>query len=509
MLRVLFFIPFLFIACSRDQPVPSAPAGKAQAALEAPAAPTNLRFDTPTDSSCTVRWDASDGATDYDINYRPVVGGRWTNWPHRGASRQHSTIYGLEPNTEYRWAVRAENTDGASAWIHGDNFTTRPSSQEEGSDDAIASPTNLRFDAPTDSSCTVRWDAVDGATDYDVNYKPTQGGRWTNAPHRGVRLHNTIHDLQPNTEYRWAVRAENSDGASAWIHGPNFTTLENPPGPGVSEQPSDEEIAQLEAEFNIELVFHAPEHPFTEKEKQIIREVADFWEEIIVGDLPDYRLTDLDLRNLGGYGWPSIGSTRNVPVDIDDLRMYVRRIPNGGYNITCNGSHLINRYTEGGRAHWPAVGYIYIEHTLDEVGDYWDRNAWGNLQKTRIFWSEDRFRWQVAHEIGHVLLGPPSQNWKELFYYERHRGRLLGVYFTGNNALEVFGAMVDGNIAKGVLIEVFWQVGFPGKFHWKEHDDLKGSLMVTRPQVGFPNDVPLKVSKLTIGALTDLGYQVR
>lgn len=243
MLRVLFIcIPFLLIACSRDQPAPSAPAGKAQAALEAPAAPTNLRFEVPTDSSCTVRWDASDGATDYDINYRPAVGGRWTNWPHRGASRQHSTIYGLEPNTEYRWAVRAENTDGPSAWIHGPNFTTRPSSQEEGSDDAIASPTNLRFDPPTDSSCTVRWDAVDGATDYDVNYKPAQGGRWTNAPHRGVGLYNTIYDLEPGTEYRWAVRAENTDGASAWIHGPNFTTLSEDQADGQGQHSEEEEL---------------------------------------------------------------------------------------------------------------------------------------------------------------------------------------------------------------------------------------------------------------------------
>ena len=40
-----------------DEEGPS-PSGKALATLDAPAAPTNLRFDAPTDSSCTVRWDA-------------------------------------------------------------------------------------------------------------------------------------------------------------------------------------------------------------------------------------------------------------------------------------------------------------------------------------------------------------------------------------------------------------------------------------------------------------------
>ena len=90
--------------------------------------------------------------------------------------------------------------------------------------DAPPPPTNLRFSALTDSSCRVRWDASEGATDYDVNYKEL-GGKWTNEPHRGVRLWNTINNLKPSTTYRWAVRAENEDGASDWVFGSNFTTL--------------------------------------------------------------------------------------------------------------------------------------------------------------------------------------------------------------------------------------------------------------------------------------------
>ena len=50
-------------------------------------------------------------------------------------------------------------------------------------------------------------------------------GEWTNEPHRGTGLSNTINDLEPGTEYRWAVRAENEDGRSEWVFGPNFTTL--------------------------------------------------------------------------------------------------------------------------------------------------------------------------------------------------------------------------------------------------------------------------------------------
>ncbi len=59
------------------------------------------------------------------------------------------------------------------------------------SQDAPREPTNLRSEVLSDSSARVRWDAVAGATDYDVNYR-TLEGRWTNEPHKGTRQGNRI-----------------------------------------------------------------------------------------------------------------------------------------------------------------------------------------------------------------------------------------------------------------------------------------------------------------------------
>ena len=101
-----------------------------------------------------------------------------------------------------------------------------PASKAVAALEAPPPPTDLRFSALTDSSCRVRWDASERATDYDVNYKELDG-KWTNEPHKGIRLYNTIYNLKPSTTYRWAVRAENPDGASEWVFGPNFTTLED------------------------------------------------------------------------------------------------------------------------------------------------------------------------------------------------------------------------------------------------------------------------------------------
>lgn len=125
-MRPLLFalIPLAVIACSKDKPAPIAPASKLSATADAPQAPTNLRVEVLTDTSARIVWDRCEGATDYDINYKKLPGGRWTNWPHRGAQRLHNTIYGLEADTKYRWAVRSENSDGPSVWVFGDNFTT-------------------------------------------------------------------------------------------------------------------------------------------------------------------------------------------------------------------------------------------------------------------------------------------------------------------------------------------------------------------------------------------------
>ena len=115
-------ISFVFAACSSDRPAPVAPAGKISASQEAPGEPENLRVEEVTESSVSVVWDAVEGATDYDVNYKPVSG-KWANWPHRG-TRLYTTISDLQPETEYRWAVRAENKDGASDWVFGEKFTT-------------------------------------------------------------------------------------------------------------------------------------------------------------------------------------------------------------------------------------------------------------------------------------------------------------------------------------------------------------------------------------------------
>ena len=122
MLRAL--IPFsisLFLACSSDSPPPTSPAGKISAGSLP--FPTNLRVEAITRTSARLLWDSVGGATDYDISYKKVGGGKWKVLAHRGTATS-ARLSGLEPSTEYRWTVKADSGAVKSRWAVGVNFTT-------------------------------------------------------------------------------------------------------------------------------------------------------------------------------------------------------------------------------------------------------------------------------------------------------------------------------------------------------------------------------------------------
>ena len=116
-------------------------------ALTAPAAPAGLSVWT-SDTSSTVQWTASPGATDYLVLRAP--GGTTTFNQVAATTTPGASDSGLTPNTAYVYAVRAHNVSGTSANATF-NATTAP-----------AAPTGLTA-AASNHHVTLSWTAVAGA----------------------------------------------------------------------------------------------------------------------------------------------------------------------------------------------------------------------------------------------------------------------------------------------------------------------------------------------------------
>ncbi len=162
-----------------------------------PGIPENIKS-TALDTSISITWDDVAGATGYDIE---VDGTIYENLV--GASFLHE---GLEPNSDHQYSVRAKNDDGESEWSEVLTVRTLP-----------ATPENIQIEA-TKTTASIMWDAVDGATSYEieVNGEIIDNGNITTYIHQ---------DLNKNTEYAYRVRVINGELASLWSKEIRVTTL--------------------------------------------------------------------------------------------------------------------------------------------------------------------------------------------------------------------------------------------------------------------------------------------
>ncbi|MFZ5968690.1 MAG: fibronectin type III domain-containing protein [Bacillota bacterium] len=153
---------------------------------------------TATDTTVVIQWDAIAGAIAYDLEIDGVI---FENI--QGTSYIHS---GLAPNTEHRYRVRARSTEGVGSWSQIMTITTLPSI-----------PQNLSAEV-TPEGIKVTWDAVEGATGYDIEVdgQVIDNGANTMYLHTGI---------EPNTEHTYRVRAKNGEILSLWSGLITKTTL--------------------------------------------------------------------------------------------------------------------------------------------------------------------------------------------------------------------------------------------------------------------------------------------
>ncbi len=195
---------------------------------EAPATPTNLKAEALTESTIQLTWDAVEGAKVYNV-YQGIV-------KLLSVSETTHIATSLQAGREYCFTVTAVNDGGESAESEKACATTLV---EEGVEKP-ATPQNFTIKALVKNELQLSWDAVDGATEYNI--------------YEGEEVIATVDvtnvdlaDLESGKEYCFSVTAVNDGGESYKTNEVCETTLTDEPEPEVPGEGVEENAAS----FNI------------------------------------------------------------------------------------------------------------------------------------------------------------------------------------------------------------------------------------------------------------------
>jgi fibronectin type 3 domain-containing protein len=184
----------------------------------APAAPTGLQA-TAGNAQVSLTWNASSGASSYNVKRSTTSGGPYTTIASPTATNYTDT--GLTNGTTYYYVVSAVNSAGESANSAQVNAT--PSAPP-------AAPTGLQATAGN-AQVSLTWNASSGASSYNVKRSTTSGGPYTTIA-SPTATNYTDTGVTNGTTYYYVVSAVNSAGES-----PNSTEVSaTPSAPATSVQ---------------------------------------------------------------------------------------------------------------------------------------------------------------------------------------------------------------------------------------------------------------------------------
>ncbi|WP_198851133.1 fibronectin type III domain-containing protein [Alicyclobacillus sp. SO9] len=172
----------------------------------APGAPTGLSHSNVTQTGWTESWNAVNGAASYNVY---VNGTKVNSSP---VKKTNYSVSGESANTTYHVTVRAVNAGGESVASSADKVTTLPN--------ALGAPTGLSHSSVMQTGWTESWNAVSGATSYNVY---VNGTKMNSSPVSGTNY--AVKGATANTTYHVTVKAINTGGESAWSTSDTVRTL--------------------------------------------------------------------------------------------------------------------------------------------------------------------------------------------------------------------------------------------------------------------------------------------
>lgn len=196
-----------------------------------------------TENTATISWAAVSGATGYDI----LFGGRTYS-----TTETTKTFTALSRNTSYSFQIRAKNSSTTGGYCEAQTIQTTP-----------ATITNSEAET-TDSSVTISWPAVEGATSYDLLID----GKTYNV----VGTSKIVTGLTPNSSYSYQIRVNNADGSSSYSSAKIVKTAPlAPSNPTVSASANSVTISwpTVEGATSYDLLFNGETYRVTATSKTI------------------------------------------------------------------------------------------------------------------------------------------------------------------------------------------------------------------------------------------------
>ena len=121
-------------------------------------------------------------------------------------------------NNTYEVVVTATSGTGARELTASQAITVTVTDDTGETGAGVPDPPSLTVTGGTETSLTLGWQQPSGPPvgDYDVQYRATGGGRWSDWSHTGSARTATITGLDAGTAYEVRVRATNAEGTGEW-----------------------------------------------------------------------------------------------------------------------------------------------------------------------------------------------------------------------------------------------------------------------------------------------------
>jgi hypothetical protein len=177
--------------------------------------PTGLSSNNITVNSATLSWSAVTNATGYDVEYKENASSIWIN-AATATTATSVDLTGLTPSTLYDWHVIAHCSAGDGSYVSAAFTTAMPF--------VCNTPSGLTSSSVTAGSATISWTAVNGATQYDVDYKENASSTWINAATGTTAVSVDLSGLNASTLYDWRVNTHCADTTTDYSLS-QFTTI--------------------------------------------------------------------------------------------------------------------------------------------------------------------------------------------------------------------------------------------------------------------------------------------